>query len=106
VTSRTRDIEWYSTQKARAKRSSIQTLDYRSSSPQSIRRPAELASAIVGVAVFTVPAIVGVALFLCWDADWDADWGVRSLFLLFVTAMSFGVWRFTSQIWKLCRRNP
>jgi len=81
-------------------------LDYRSSSPQTITPPGQRASAIVGVAVFSLPAIVAVALFLCWDSDWDADWGVRSLFLLFATATGLGAWHFGSQIWKMCGRNP
>jgi uncharacterized membrane protein YqjE len=80
-------------------------LDYHSPNPQNIRRPGELALAIIGFSIFTLPCLASVALLVCWDANWNADLGVRVPVLLVAIAMAFGVWEFTSRIWKLCRRT-
>jgi hypothetical protein len=80
-------------------------LDYHSPSPRQVRPRRTGVRAAVGVAVFSVPVIVSLTLFVCWDAPWDADWGLRALFLLFATAMGLGVWHFASRIWKMCRQD-
>jgi hypothetical protein len=79
-------------------------LEYRSAGQRKVHQPGELASAIVGITIFAMAFLFGCTLLIGAPSD-SSKPELWTLFLIFAIITAFGIWRFASRIWRLCRRD-